>query len=96
MSDTKQNTDPQVKATGSLEGRVTSNRMEKTITVLVSHREKHPLYGKYMTRTTKLHAHDEDNGCQIGDLVRISQCRPISKNKSWKLDEIIERAEQLA
>jgi len=73
-------------------GRVVSAKMNKTITVEVERLVKHPLYGKFMRRTTKLHAHDEDNTCQAGDVVSVGECRPMSKLKSWKLVEIIERA----
>ena len=66
-----------------LTGRVVRNATDKTITVLVERRVKHPIYGKYLRRTTKLVAHDEDNACRIGDKVAVSQCRPISKRKSW-------------
>jgi small subunit ribosomal protein S17 len=76
----------------SLEGRVLSNRMEKTVTVVVDRPIKHPLYGKYLKRSTKLHAHDEDNTCGQGDLVRIVECAPMSKTKSWRVVEIVERA----
>ena len=74
-------------------GRVISDKMDKTISVAVERRVKHPVYGKYLRRTTKLVAHDEDNACRIGDKVAVSQCRPISKRKSWRLVEILERAE---
>lgn len=73
-------------------GRVTSNKMEKTITVAVERRVRHPLYGKYVRKTTKMHAHDEDNTCGIGDKVTIAQCRPLSKSKTWQLVEVVERA----
>ncbi len=73
-------------------GRVVSDKMDKTITVLVERRVKHPVYGKYIKRSTKLHAHDANNECQIGDLVTISECRPISKTKTWVLEKIVERA----
>ncbi|MCG6936356.1 MAG: 30S ribosomal protein S17 [Proteobacteria bacterium] len=73
-------------------GRVVSNKMEQSITVLVERKVKHPVYGKYIKRSTKLHAHDAQNECNEGDLVTISECRPISKTKSWKLEKIIERA----
>ncbi len=85
-------TDEQVKTNRTLEGRVISTAMDKTITVLVERRVKHPLYGKFIRRSTKIHAHDEANSCNLGDRVRIEQCRPISKTKSWRLIEIIERA----
>ena len=73
-------------------GRVVSDKMDKTITVLVERRVKHPVYGKYIKRSTKLHAHDANNECQIGDLVTISECRPMSKTKTWVLETIVERA----
>jgi small subunit ribosomal protein S17 len=75
----------------TLVGRVVSDKMDKTITVSIERRVKHPLYGKYVTRTSKLHAHDEENTCQEGDLVRVVESRPISKSKSWQLVEIVER-----
>lgn len=74
-------------------GRVVSNRMDKTVTVRLERLIKHPLYGKYIRRSSKVHAHDENNECNEGDTVRISQTRPISKNKSWQVDEIVERAQ---
>ena len=73
-------------------GIVTSNKMEKTITVAVERREKHPIYGKFVKKTSKFAAHDEKNDCGIGDTVRIMETRPLSKNKRWRLVEIIERA----
>ena len=73
-------------------GRVVSNKMNKTITVLVECRVKHLLYGKFIRRSTKLHAHDEDNSCNIGDTVSITECRPISKTKTWRLVDIVEKA----
>lgn len=76
----------------TLSGRVVSSAMDKTITVLIERRVKHPLYGKFLTRSTKIHAHDEANACGEGDLVRVEQCRPLSKTKSWRLLEIIEKA----
>jgi len=85
----------QQQATRTLTGRVVSNKMDKGITVAVERLEKHPLYGKYVRRTTKLHAHDEANECREGDLVKIAQCRPLSKTKSWRLVEIVERAAQV-
>jgi small subunit ribosomal protein S17 len=76
-------------------GKVVSDKMDKTITVLVERRVKHPIYGKYMTRSTKLHAHDEANDCNIGDLVTIRESRPLSKTKTWSLESIDERAAQV-
>ena len=73
-------------------GRVVSDKMDKTITVLVERKEKHPIYGKYVKRSTKLHAHDESNECGIGDLVIVKETRPYSKSKSWALVTIEERA----
>ena len=73
-------------------GLVTSNKMEKTITVSVERKVKHPIYGKFLKKTTKFMAHDEKNECSIGDIVRIMETRPLSKNKCWRLVEIIERA----
>lgn len=74
----------------TITGRVISSKADKTITVLVERREKHPLYGKFVRRSTKLHAHDENNQCSEGDIVSIVSSRPISKTKTWKLHEIIE------
>ena len=76
----------------SVTGRVVSNKMDKSITVLVERKVKHPVYGKYIKRSTKLHAHDANNECNEGDVVTISECRPISKSKTWTLDKIVERA----
>jgi len=78
----------------TVEGRVVSNKMNKTVTVLVERHVKHALYGKYLRRSTKLHAHDEDNACKEGDLVRVTECRPLSKTKNWRVVEIITRAAQ--
>jgi len=80
------------KSNRRLTGRVVSSAMDKTITVLVERRVQHPLYGKFIRRTTKIHAHDEDNTCGRGDLVTVEQCRPLSKTKSWRLIEIVEKA----
>jgi small subunit ribosomal protein S17 len=84
--------DTQEKRARTLVGRVISHKMDKTITVLVERQERHPLYKKYMRRSTKLHAHDENNACQEGDLVRITSCRPLSKTKAWRMVEILSRA----
>tara|TARA_B100000676_G_C17306457_1_gene449801 strand:+ start:71 stop:352 length:282 start_codon:yes stop_codon:yes gene_type:complete len=81
------------KVVRTLEGRVISDRMEKTATVLVERRIKHPLYKKYIRRSTKLHVHDESNECRMGDTVLISECRPLSKTKSWRLERIVARAD---
>lgn len=76
----------------TLTGKVVSGAMNKSITVSVERLVKHPMYGKYIRRTSKLMAHDENNECHAGDVVTISQCRPLSKNKSWRLESIVERA----
>ena len=73
-------------------GKVTSNKMQKTITVAVDRKVKHPIYGKFVNRTTKFKAHDEQNSAGIGDTVRIMETRPISKDKRWRLIEIVEKA----
>ena len=70
-------------------GKVVSNKMDKSVTVLIERKVKHPVYGKYIRRSTKLHVHDADNACQEGDVVTIEQCRPLSKTKSWRLVEIV-------
>jgi small subunit ribosomal protein S17 len=72
-------------------GIVTSNKMEKTITVAVERKVKHPIYGKFVKKTTSFHAHDDKNECSIGDTVRIMETRPLSKTKRWRLDEVIEK-----
>jgi small subunit ribosomal protein S17 len=80
------------KNTRTLQGKVISAKMEKSIVVAVERKVKHPLYGKFMKRTTKLHAHDETNQCSEGDVVIISECRPLSKTKSWTLEQIVSKA----
>ena len=74
-------------------GRVVSDRMDKTITVLVERRFRHPLYGKYVTKSSKLMAHDQENACNVGDTVRITETRPLSRNKNWRMVEIIVKAQ---
>jgi small subunit ribosomal protein S17 len=74
-------------------GRVVSNKADKTVTVSLERQVKHALYGKYIKRTSKVHAHDPDNSCGEGDLVKIAQCRPVSKTKAWRVVEIVERAQ---
>ena len=76
-----------------LQGVVVSDKGDKTIVVKVERRERHPLYKKFIRRSTKLHAHDEENVCQEGDRVLIEECRPLSKTKSWRLVKVLERAE---
>lgn len=82
------------KTVRTLTGRVISNKMQKTINVLIVEKVKDPLYGKYIKRRIKQLAHDEENKCQIGDLVKISECRPLSRHKNWQLVEVIEKAAQ--
>jgi small subunit ribosomal protein S17 len=76
-------------------GRVISVRMDKTVTVLIERRVRHPVYGKYIRRSTKLHVHDENNECGQGDVVEITECRPISKTKTWRLVRVVEQARQV-
>ena len=78
----------------TITGRVVSNKMDKTITVLVERVVKHPVYGKYNKRSTKMMAHDEQNSCQEGDVVAITSCRPMSKNKTFKLVQVLEPAKK--
>ncbi|MDX5298444.1 MAG: 30S ribosomal protein S17 [Gammaproteobacteria bacterium] len=80
------------KVARTLSGKVVSNKMDKSIVVLIERRVKHPIYGKYVKRSTKVHAHDENNQCNIGDIVTIQEVRPLSKTKNWNLVEIVERA----
>ena len=76
----------------TLTGKVVSNKPNKTVTVLVERKVKHPVYGKFVRRSTKYHVHDENNECNTGDTIVIEECRPISKTKSWRLVSIEERA----
>jgi small subunit ribosomal protein S17 len=80
------------KLTRTLTGMVTSDKMNKTVTVLVERRVKHPLYGKYVVESKKYHAHDEANECGVGDKVEIAETRPMSKTKSWKVTRVLEKA----
>ena len=73
-------------------GKVVSDKMNKTVTVLVERRVRHPIYGKYVTRSSKLHAHDEKNECKLGDVVTVYETRPLSKLKRWRLVEVVERS----
>lgn len=79
--------------TRTVVGRVVSDKMQKSAVVMIERKVKHELYGKYIRRSTRLHIHDENNECQIGDTVSIEQCRPVSKTKSWRLVKVIERPE---
>lgn len=87
MSDNKE-----TKTLRTVEGRVVSNKMDKTVTVLVERQVKHALYGKYIKRSTKLHAHDADNACNEGDVVRVTEVAPMSKTKNWRVVEVVTRA----
>lgn len=80
------------KTVRTLTGRVVSDKMDKSAVVMVERKVRHPLYGKYIRRSTKLHIHDANNECSQGDTVTIQQCRPISRTKSWKLLEVVEKA----
>ena len=79
----------------TLAGRVVSDKMDKTVTVLIERRVRHPMYGKIISRSTKIKAHDEHNQCRIGDLVTIAETRPLSRTKAWRLVEIVERAVEI-
>ena len=76
----------------ALTGRVVSDKMDKTVTVLVERKVKHPLYGKIIRRSKKYHAHDENNECREGDVVTIEECRPLSKTKAWRVAALVEKA----
>jgi small subunit ribosomal protein S17 len=84
------------KTTRTLTGRVVSDKMDKTVTVLVERRVTHPMYGKILTKSKKYHAHDEKNECGEGDLVLIEECRPLSRTKSWKVAKLLEKAPRAA
>lgn len=84
--------DQQTQTARTLTGRVLSNKMDKTITVVVERQVAHPLYKKIVRRRTKLHAHDEQNECHEGDLVMIEECRPLSRTKTWRLIKVMEKA----
>ncbi|MGB5211039.1 MAG: 30S ribosomal protein S17 [Gammaproteobacteria bacterium] len=90
MSESTQETESKQR---TVTGRVVSNRMDKTASVAVERLVKHAVYGKFIRRTSKLMAHDENNECQIGDTVEIAECRPISRHKAWRVVNIVERAE---
>lgn len=83
------------KAARTLSGKVVSDKMDKSVTVLIERRVKHPVYGKVISKSTKIKAHDENNDCNAGDLITIAETRPLSKSKSWKLVEIVERAVEI-
>lgn len=91
---TEVNSADQAKTASSITGQVVSNKMNKTIVVQIERKVKHPVYGKYVKRTSKMYVHDEENSSRVGDVVRIQQTRPLSKTKRWKLVEIVKREEQ--
>ena len=82
------------KSQRTIEGRVVSNKMQKTVTVLIERQVQHPLYGKIVRRSTKVHAHDENDECKEGDVIRIAETRPLSKTKNWRVVKVVTRAEQ--
>ncbi len=82
----------QAKSTRTQTGRVISSKMDKSVTVMIERKVRHPVYGKYVKRSTKLHVHDEQNVCNDGDTITISECRPLSKTKSWTLVEVVSKA----
>jgi len=81
--------------TSTISGKVVSNKMDKSIVVLVERKIKHPMYGKFVKRSTKLHAHDEANECRVGDTVTIKKTRPLSKTKTWALESVDEKAVEI-
>jgi small subunit ribosomal protein S17 len=83
------------KTASTLVGKVVSDKMDKTVTVMIERRVKHPVYGKIINRTTKVKAHDENNVCRMGDVVTIKETRPLSKTKSWTLVEVVEKAAEV-
>ncbi|MGI9342766.1 MAG: 30S ribosomal protein S17 [Gammaproteobacteria bacterium] len=93
MTDKAANAEKADKNVRTLTGKVVSDKMNQTVSVAVGRVVKHPVYGKYLRRTTKVLVHDQENTCNEGDVVSIAECRPISKNKSWRLVEVLERAE---
>ena len=82
-----------IKSPRLVQAEVTSDAMDKSVVVKIERKVKHPLYGKYIRKTTKLHVHDPENSCHVGDLISIKECRPMSKTKSWVLVEIIKKAQ---
>ena len=83
------------KTVRTLQGKVVSDKMDKTVTVLVERKVKHPLYGKIVRRSTKIHAHDERNECRVGDVVVIAEGRPLSKTKSWVVQSLLEKSQEI-
>ena len=93
MSEQTEKSTQEQKVLRTVTGEVVSSKMDKTASVSISRVVKHPLYGKYIRRTTKILVHDEDNACKEGDVVSIAECRPFTKRKAWRVVEILERAE---
>jgi small subunit ribosomal protein S17 len=93
MSDDQESAATGGKSLRTMTGRVVSSKMQKTVAVVIERVVRHPVFGKYIRRTTKLLAHDEGNACREGDLVSIVECRPISRRKSWRVAEILQRAQ---
>lgn len=91
----EQTAEAQASVTRSVTGTVVSDRMDKTITVLIERKVQHPVYGKIVRRSSKVHAHDENNESRTGDTVTVVECRPFSKTKSWMLQSIVERAREV-
>ncbi len=94
-TETRAEAKPAAKAARTLTGRVVSDKMNKTVTVLVERKVTHPIYGKIIRRSQKFHAHDENNECHTGDTVLIEECRPLSRTKSWRVTRLVEKAIQV-
>jgi small subunit ribosomal protein S17 len=92
MSEANTEVKTEAKAARTLSGRVVSDKMDKTVTVLVERKVTHPIYGKIIRRSQKFHAHDEANECHTGDIVLIEECRPLSRTKSWRVAQLVQRA----
>lgn len=92
MSDTNNPAESSDKSKRAVVGRVVSNAMDKTVVVSIERHTKHSLYGKYIKRSTRLKVHDADNVCNVGDWVEIVECRPVSRNKSWSLSRVVDKA----
>ena len=95
MDEEKEGTANMVAVARAVTGTVVSNKMDKTITLRVERRVKHPVYGKFVRKSKKIHAHDAENGCSIGDVVTVEECRPLSKTKSWMLKSIEAKASEV-
>jgi small subunit ribosomal protein S17 len=93
MTEVTNNSSQDEKKMRTVTGRVVSDKMDKSISVMIARVVKHPLYGKYLRRSTKVLVHDEENSCHAGDFVSITECRPLSKRKAWRLVEVLERGE---